>query len=191
MNAIEFTDIHRSYRRGEEVLDGVTFAVAPGQVVGLIGKNGAGKTTLLRIALGLLEAQGGRVRVLGLDPRRAAVEVKRRLGYVAEDQILPSFLKVGEILSLHRSLFPTWDDAMAQTMRERFEIPLDKRIRDLSKGKRPVARPSSARWPIDPRSCCWTNRPAGSIPPPGASSWKRRSSFSTRLEPRFSFPRTT
>ncbi len=134
MNALEFEGIRRAYRKGVDVLDGVTFSVGPGQVVGLLGRNGAGKTTLIRIAMGMIEAQAGRVRVLGLDPRLQPVEVKRRVGYVAEDQILPPYMKVGEILDLHRRLFPTWDDALARRLLERFELDRGARVRSLSKG---------------------------------------------------------
>jgi ABC-2 type transport system ATP-binding protein len=135
MNVLEFEDIRRAYRKGVHVLDGVTFSVGRGQVVGLLGKNGAGKTTLIRIAMGMIEAQQGRVSVLGMDPRQQPVEVKRRVGYVAEDQILPPYMRVGEILDLHRELFPTWDDAMAGGLMERFDLSRGARIRSLSKGQ--------------------------------------------------------
>ena len=135
MSALEFEGIRRAYRRGHDVLDGVTFSVEPGQVVGLLGKNGAGKTTLIRIAMGMIEPQGGRVRVLGLDPRKDPVEVKRRVGYVSEDQILPPFLAVRGVFDLHRSLFPTWDEELAIELSRGFELPLGSRIRTLSKGQ--------------------------------------------------------
>jgi ABC-2 type transport system ATP-binding protein len=135
MNVLEFECIWRAYRRGADVLTGVSFAIPAGQVVGLLGKNGAGKTTLLRIAMGMLEPQQGTVRVLGMDPRREPVAVKRRIGYVAEDQILPSFLKVDEALDLHRGLFPTWDEDLARRLMARFELPHRARIRTLSKGQ--------------------------------------------------------
>ena len=52
MTAVEFTNIHRAYKRGVDVLDGVSFSIETGQVVGLVGRNGAGQTTLIRIARG-------------------------------------------------------------------------------------------------------------------------------------------
>jgi ABC-2 type transport system ATP-binding protein len=135
MNVLEFEGIRRAYTRGVDVLDGVTFSAAAGQVVGLLGKNGAGKTTLIRIAMGMIEPQQGHVRVLGLDPREQAVEVKRRVGYVAEDQIIPPYMKVGEILALHRRLYPTWDAGLAQRLLERFELAPAARVHTLSKGQ--------------------------------------------------------
>jgi len=135
MKALEFENIHRAYRRGADVLKGITFSVDAGEVVGLVGKNGAGKTTLIRIAMGMLEAQTGHVRVLGLDPRTDALDMKRRVGYVSEDQILPEFLTVGAVVRLHRALFPTWDDQLERRLRERFELAPRARIKTLSKGQ--------------------------------------------------------
>jgi len=135
MQVVDFEKIHRSYQRGADVLNGVTFSIDAGRVVGLVGKNGAGKTTLLRIAMGMLEAQRGAVRLFGLDPRRKPLEVKRRVGFVSEDQILPPFMKVEQILDLHRGLFPTWGERVAQDLIVRFEIPLRTKVKALSKGQ--------------------------------------------------------
>jgi ABC-2 type transport system ATP-binding protein len=135
MMILEMKDVHRSYVQNEPVLAGIDLNVAQGEVIGLLGQNGAGKTTLLRVALGLLEAQRGEVRVFGLDPRRQPLEVKRQVGYVSEDQVLPPFLRVDEVLDLHRRLFPTWDDDLARTLSSRFKMDGRARIKQLSKGQ--------------------------------------------------------
>ena len=102
MNIVDFQNIHRAYTKGNDVLKGVTFSVESGQVVGLLGKNGAGKTTLLRIAMGMIDPQEGRVRVFDLDPRQEPMEVKRRVGYVSEEQILPPYLRVDQVIALYK-----------------------------------------------------------------------------------------
>jgi ABC-2 type transport system ATP-binding protein len=135
MNSIEFENIHRSYERGVDVLKGVSFSVAPGEVVGLLGRNGAGKTTLMRIAMGMIEAQKGAVRLLGHDPRQEPLRVKQRVGYVSEEQILPPFLSVDEVVSLHREIFPTWDEDMSCRMARSFELPWRTKVGSLSKGQ--------------------------------------------------------
>lgn len=135
MRIVSFEGIDRAYRKNQKVLDAVSFEVATGEVVGLLGANGAGKTTLLRIAMGMLEPQAGAVRVFGLDPRTEPLAVKRRVGYVSEDQILPEFLRVSEVLGLHRGLFPDWDDDLARRLGERFAIDASARIKTLSKGQ--------------------------------------------------------
>lgn len=135
MKVLEFDDIHRAYRKGETVLDGVSFDLDEGEVVGLLGRNGAGKTTLIRIAMGMIEAQRGGVRVFGLDPRRDPLAVKRRIGYVSEEQILPGFMSIGDVIRLHRDLYPEWDDLMAEGLCDRYKLDWNRKIKTLSKGQ--------------------------------------------------------
>jgi ABC-type multidrug transport system ATPase subunit len=143
MNVLALNGIHRSFEPGLPVLAGGGQAgrrrrgvgALGGEVVGLLGRNGAGKTTLLHIAIGMLHQQQGTVEVFGIDPHRQPVEVKRRVGFVSENQVLPTFLRVREVIELHRSLFPTWDDEMADTLLRRFGLPLGARIKKLSKGQ--------------------------------------------------------
>jgi ABC-2 type transport system ATP-binding protein len=135
MTVVEAVDLHRAYKRGIDVLDGVSFSIDAGQVVGLVGKNGAGKTTLIRIAMGMIEPQRGTVKLFGSSPRTKPLDLKRRVGYVSEDQILPPFLTVGELIDLHRGLFPKWDDTMEHRLRERFELSRAAKIKHLSRGQ--------------------------------------------------------
>src|SRR5690554_5729076 len=65
-------------------VDKLDLSVPPGEVFGLLGPNGAGKTTTILMLLGLSEPTAGRVRVVGLDPTRSAIDVKRRVGYVPD-----------------------------------------------------------------------------------------------------------
>jgi len=87
------------------------------------------------LALGLIAPQLGTVSVFGSDPRRDARNVKRRIGYVAEDQSLPPFLKVEEVLNLHRTLYPAWDDGLARQLAGQFRLPARAKIAQLSKGQ--------------------------------------------------------
>jgi len=135
MTVLQFKDIHRSFVPGKKVLSGVTFDVSEGDVVGLIGRNGAGKTTLIHIAMGMLRSQKGTASVLGLNPSDDPLPIKKQIGYVSEDQILPDYLKVGEILTLYRGLFPRWDPELEHELLDRFRIRPGARIKELSKGE--------------------------------------------------------
>jgi ABC-2 type transport system ATP-binding protein len=132
---LEFNNIARSYKKNTPVLDGINFSIGKGEVVGLLGRNGAGKTTLIRIVMGMLHPNRGFVRVFGVSPMKDPVSVKMRIGYVAEDQVFPPLSSVSELLAFHRHLFPSWDKALERQILRRFDLPLDSKIKHLSKGQ--------------------------------------------------------
>jgi ABC-2 type transport system ATP-binding protein len=135
MSIVEFEGIHRSYVRDVDVLRGVSFSIETGQVVGLLGKNGAGKMTLIRIAMGMIDPQRGTVRLFDLDPRKDPIEIKRRVGYVSEDQQLPPFLRVDQVIEIHRRLYPTWDPELERQLLEQLDVSPRARVKTLSKGQ--------------------------------------------------------
>lgn len=132
---LEFLDVVRSYKKGQPVLSGVSFSMIEGEVVGLLGRNGAGKTTLIRIAMGMLYPHGGAVRVFGMSPTEDPVAVKKRVGYVAEDQILPAGASVAELIAFHRYLFPCWDESLERQLISRYAFAPNSKIKHLSKGQ--------------------------------------------------------
>src|SRR5436190_1050022 len=102
-------------------LDSVSLSLPRGAVYGLVGANGAGKTTLIRHILGLLAAESGAVRVFGLDPVADPVGVLSRIGYLSEENDLPGWMRVDELIRYSRAFYPKWDDAYAEELR----APLD------------------------------------------------------------------
>lgn len=134
MSILELREIRRSYDR-QPALDGVSLSVEPGEVLGLVGRTGAGKTTLLRVAAGLLKPDRGSVAVFGLDPWQRPLEVKRRMGYVAETQAVPPRLSARALIEIHRDLYPTWDRALERLLLDRLAIPESKPLASLSKGE--------------------------------------------------------
>jgi ABC-2 type transport system permease protein len=89
---------------GQPAIDNLSFRIAPGGITGLVGPDGAGKTTLLRLLTGLLLPDSGSLRVLGLDPRRAAAQLHRLAGYMPQQFGLYQDLTVRENLDLHADL---------------------------------------------------------------------------------------
>jgi ABC-2 type transport system ATP-binding protein len=136
MNAsLSYRNLRRHFGSGQPVLDGVDLEIHAGEILGLVGRNGAGKSTLIKIAMGLLQPHTGEVRVFGMDPLAQPVEVKRRVGYVAEDQALPPGLALADLMALHAELFPTWDAQLAEDLTRRFDLPRRRRLHALSKGQ--------------------------------------------------------
>ncbi|GAA2153991.1 ABC transporter ATP-binding protein [Kitasatospora kazusensis] len=102
---IEVADLRKAYGR-RSVLEGVSFQVAEGEIFGLLGPNGAGKTTTVECCEGLRRADGGSVRVLGLDPVRQAAQLRSRIGVQLQQAQLQDALRVGEALELYASFYP-------------------------------------------------------------------------------------
>src|SRR3989475_725370 len=117
-------------------LDSVSVSLPRGAVYGLVGANGAGKTTLIRHILGLLGAESGVVRVFGLDPVTEPVAVLSRIGYLSEENDLPGWMTVDELIRYSRALYPGWDDAYAEELRQTFALDPAARIKTLSKGQK-------------------------------------------------------
>lgn len=117
-------------------LDSVSLSMPRGAVYGLVGANGAGKTTLIKHVLGLLRAQSGSVRVFGLDPVDDPVGVLSRIGYLSEENDLPGWMRVDELIRYSRAFYPAWDDGYAEELRRAFGLDPAARIRNLSKGQR-------------------------------------------------------
>ena len=134
-SAIEVTELTRRFD-SKTALDSVTLSMPPGAVYGLVGANGAGKTTLIKHILGLLRAQSGSVRVFGLDPVADPVGVLSRIGYLSEENDLPSWMRVDELISYSRAFYPAWDDDYAEELRRSFALDPVAKIKTLSKGQK-------------------------------------------------------
>jgi ABC-2 type transport system ATP-binding protein len=133
-SAIELQAVYKSFRT-TEVLRGVTLRVERGKTFAFLGRNASGKTTTIRMLLGLLKRDDGAIRVLGLDPQRDPLELRRRVGYLAEDQTMYGWMRVEEIVRFVAPFYPTWDHALAAKYLKDFELPLRTRIKHLSKGQ--------------------------------------------------------
>jgi ABC-2 type transport system ATP-binding protein len=107
-----------------------------GAVYGLAGANGAGKTTLIKHLLGLLRAEAGSVRVFGLDPVADPVGVLSRIGYLSEENDLPGWMRVDELLRYSRAFYPAWDDAYAEELRRSFALDPAAKVKNLSRGQK-------------------------------------------------------
>jgi len=117
-------------------LDGLDLTVTAGEVHGFLGPNGAGKSTTLRLALGMLRADAGSSRVLGLDPWRDVATLHRRLAYVPGDVALWPNLTGGEVIDLLGRLQGGQDAARRDRLLEIFDLDPTKKTRTYSKGNR-------------------------------------------------------
>jgi ABC-2 type transport system ATP-binding protein len=134
-SVIEITALTRQFG-DKTALDSVSVSMPHGAVYGLVGANGAGKTTLIKHILGLLRAETGSVRVFGLDPVADPVAVLSRIGYLSEENDVPGWMRVDELIRYSRAFYPAWDDAYAEELRQAFALDRAAKIRTLSKGQK-------------------------------------------------------
>jgi len=131
-HTLEINKLRKAYP--EFVLDDIDWKVPKGYVMGLIGPNGAGKTTTIKLIMNLIESDGGRVNVFGLDNIQNEKQIKNKIGYVGEEQYFydhKSAAWTGEFVS---HFYDKWDQERYQSLLEKFQILPKKKIKKFSKG---------------------------------------------------------
>jgi ABC-2 type transport system ATP-binding protein len=125
-------------------LNGVDMAVPEGGIYALVGPNGAGKTTAIKVLMNIHSHTAGSSSVLGTDSRRLAPRDFARIGYVSENQEMPEWMTVEYFLKFLAPFYPTWDDALAGELAAQFQLPLNRKLRHLSRGMRMKAALASS-----------------------------------------------
>jgi ABC-2 type transport system ATP-binding protein len=125
--------IVKTYRNCR-VLDGLDLAIPRGSVVGLLGKNGSGKTTFIKIALGLVRADAGELRLLGEDAWELGAAEKARLGYVPQVITLYPWMRVRQLMDYTAPFYPRWNGGLVADLLRRFEVDSQAKVKTLSVG---------------------------------------------------------
>jgi len=132
---VETHGLTRRYGSREAVND-LSLQVPAGSVYAVLGPNGAGKTTTIKMLMGIVEPTSGSASVMGHPSTRLGPDEFRRIGYVSENQDLPSWMTVRQLIDYYRPFYPTWDDALCTRLLARFELPPGQKIGTLSRGMR-------------------------------------------------------
>lgn len=132
MNAIEIRDLSRSF--GDFTLDHLNLTLPQGTIMGLIGENGAGKSTTIKLILDMIKRDSGTVTILGKDNKDAFHLTKEDIGVVLDTVGIQGFftpIKMGKVMRL---TYKNWDQAMYESLLERFKLPENKMFKDFSRG---------------------------------------------------------
>ncbi len=132
MNLIEARGLSQRYG-AKVVLQNLDFTLPSGQVLGLIGPNGAGKTTLIQSLLGLSACEGT-VQVLGQDPLRQRAQLLQEVAYVADVAVMPRWMRLEQSVRYLTAVHPRFSEEKARTLLEQNNLPLQARVKELSKG---------------------------------------------------------
>lgn len=134
MNALEVQGLCKTYPGFR--LDNVSFSVAPGSIMGFIGRNGAGKTTTLKSLLHIVHPDAGEIRFFGLDLNAHEREIKQRIGYAGGAVDFYKRKPIRVLADVTRGFYANWDEAAYKRYMEAFSLDENKSPSQLSEGMR-------------------------------------------------------
>jgi len=134
-SVIETQDLRKTFGK-QSAVDGLNLRVPSGSIYGFLGKNGAGKTTTIELLLNIVKPSGGHASVFGIPVTDIArsTQIRQRIGFVSEDKGLYPYMTVEQIIRFTRPFFPGWRDDLERQYLELFNLPLKKKVGELSKG---------------------------------------------------------
>ena len=130
---VEARGLTKRYR-GITAVDSVDFSITRNTITGLLGRNGAGKTTLMHLLTGQEFATSGTISVIGGNPVENAA-VLQHTCFIKESQKYPDDFKPKHVFAAAPGFFPHWDSDFARDLAAEFRLPLDRRIKKLSRGQ--------------------------------------------------------
>ena len=134
MNVLEVRGLRKTYPGF--TLQDVSFSVAPGSIMGFIGRNGAGKTTTLKSLLHVVHPDAGEIRFFGLDLNEHEREIKQRVGYAGGAADFYKHKPIRVLTDVTRSFYDNWDDAACRRWLDAFSLDENKTPAQLSEGMR-------------------------------------------------------
>lgn len=132
---IETDGLQLRYGRKLALKD-LNLRVPQGRIHAIVGANGAGKTSLFRILLGFQSPSSGSARILGRDSGALTEHDRARIGFVNEEHSLPAWLRIDEVVTMQRHLYPQWDEARYRNIVGHFNVAPQQRVHELSRGER-------------------------------------------------------
>lgn len=131
-NALVVNELTKKYR--DFVLNGVSFSVPCGTIVGLIGENGAGKSTTINAILGLIKKDAGTISILGKQEEEIDNSIRNQIGIVFDGSNYPNVLSAKKLNNIFKKIYSAWDENRFFSLLREMSLPTDKKIKDFSKG---------------------------------------------------------
>lgn len=129
MRAIEIKNLSKAYKGFK--IDNLNLTFPGGFILGLIGENGAGKSTTIKLILDMVHKDSGSISILGQDHKSVS---KEDIGVVMEENGLPESFNADEINAVFKNIYSAWNESEYYSYLKKFSLPLNKKIKDFSKG---------------------------------------------------------
>ncbi|MCM3650939.1 ABC transporter ATP-binding protein [Metabacillus litoralis] len=131
-NLVELRNVMKN--RSNFTLNNINLDIKSGFITGLIGPNGAGKTSLIRCMMNLMHIDSGEITLFGKTHFEATNEIKQKIGFVYDENCFYEDLSVEQNKKIVSMFYNQWEDSVFYSYLERFQVPKDKKIKQLSKG---------------------------------------------------------
>ncbi len=131
-NILEIKQLRKNFKTF--ALKDISFTLPKGYIMGFIGPNGAGKSTTIKLIMNLLKKDGGQINVFGKDHVKYEKEIKNHIGFVYDENHFYEELTLREMKNVIAPFYTSWDNKIFDKHIKIFELPLNKKIKDLSKG---------------------------------------------------------
>lgn len=131
--AVETFNFTRKFGKKFAVKD-LNLQVPAGSIFAFLGPNGAGKTTTIKTLMNIMTPTSGSAKVLGVNSQKLSPKEFQQIGYVSENQEMPEWMTVGQFLNYCKPMYPTWDDAFCRELVKQFDIPLNEKLKNISRG---------------------------------------------------------
>lgn len=115
-------------------LNGISFSIPRGYIMGFVGRNGAGKSTTIKCIMNLIGYDAGKIEIFGLDSGKHIDDIKNRIGYVSEEQYFYEEMTVEWTGNFISSFYDKWDSAYYIELLSKFNIDKSKKVKELSRG---------------------------------------------------------
>lgn len=130
--AIEVNKLNKTYDDFE--LQDISFKVERGTIMGIVGENGAGKSTIIKGILNLINLDSGEIKILGKDIKSDDSLIKNNIGVVFDESYFHDNLNIKDISKIMKNIYSQWQESVFQKYIKQFKLPIDKKVKDFSRG---------------------------------------------------------
>lgn len=135
-NVISVKNLTQRYGRGRLIYENLSFDVAKGSILGLLGKNGTGKTTTINILMGFLKPQGGECRIFGEEITTLTAATRARIALLLEGHVQYSFMTISQIEKFYSKFYRNWNRDAYYGLMEKLHVSPGQKISSMSNGQR-------------------------------------------------------
>lgn len=129
---LQIKDLTKKYKNF--TLDKINFSLERGYIMGFIGPNGAGKSTTIKLIMNLIKKNSGEIKIFGLDNVKNQKEIKQKIGFVYDENYFYEELSLKEMKNIAAPFYKNWNDKTFNRYMKDFNLPVNKKIKELSKG---------------------------------------------------------